>query len=60
MKNFAMKTMKLKIRFAEEIRFDVPTRQNIRSWTQLLSGTQDSFHSLAIAEIQKPCKHGHD
>jgi hypothetical protein len=55
-----MKAMKLKIKFAKEIRFDIHTRQNIRSWTQLLSGTQDSFRSLAIAEIQKPCKHGHD
>jgi hypothetical protein len=55
-----MKTMKLKIKFVEEFRFDVPTRQIIRSWTQLLSGTQDSFRSLAMAEIQKPCKHRHD
>jgi len=55
-----MKAMKLKIKFAEEIRFNVPTRQNIRSWTQLLSGTQDSFHSLAMATTQKSCKPRHD
>jgi hypothetical protein len=55
-----MKAMKLKIKFAEEIRFDVPARQNIRSWTHLLSGTQDSFRSLAMAEIQRPCKHRRD
>jgi hypothetical protein len=55
-----MKAMKLKIKFAEEIRFDVPNRQIIRSWTQLLPGTQDSYRSLAMAEIQKPCKRRHD
>jgi hypothetical protein len=55
-----MKTMKLKIKFGEEIRFGVPNRQIIRSWTQLLFGTQHSLRSLAMAEIQKPCKHGHD
>jgi hypothetical protein len=52
--------MKLKIKIADEVRFDVPTFQIIRSWTQLLSGTQNSFRSLAMAEIQKPSKHGHD
>jgi hypothetical protein len=55
-----MKAMKLKIKFAEEIRFNVAPRQIIKSWTQLLSGTQDSFRSLALAEIQKPCKCRHD
>jgi hypothetical protein len=55
-----MKTMKLKIKFAGETRLDTPNRQTIRSWTQLLSGTQDSFRSLAMAEVQKPCKHRHD
>ena len=48
--------MKLKIHFREETRFAVPTRQRIRSWSQLLSGTRLSFHSLALAELQKPCK----
>ena len=50
--------MKLKIHFSEETRFDVPLRQTprIRSWTQLLSGTRLSFHSLAMAELQMPCK----
>jgi hypothetical protein len=54
-----MKIIKLKIQFAEETRFDVPTRKNIRTWTQLLFGTRHSFHSLAMAEQPKPGKpHG--
>jgi hypothetical protein len=32
----------------------VPTRQIIRSWTQLLFGTRHSLHSLALAERSKP------
>jgi hypothetical protein len=57
-----MKTMKLKIQFSKETRFEVevPGRQIIRSWTQLLSGTRHSLHSLAMAERAKPCKHRHD
>jgi hypothetical protein len=55
-----VKTMKLKIKIAEETRAPVPNRQKIRSWKQLLSGTQDSFRSLALAEIQKPSKRRHD
>jgi hypothetical protein len=55
-----MKTMKLKIKFGEETRFDVPNRQMIRSWKQLLFGTQHSLRSLAMAEIQKPCARRHD
>jgi hypothetical protein len=55
-----MKAMKLKIKFAEETRFDVPNRQIIRSWKQLLFDTQHSVHSLVMAELQKPCKHRHD
>ena len=52
--------MKLKIKFCKETRFDVPNRQIIRSWTQLLFGTRHSLRSLAMAEVQKPCKHRHD
>lgn len=52
--------MKLKIRFGKEIRFDVPPRQIIQSWTQLLTGTRHSLRSLAIAERLKPVRHRHD
>jgi len=50
------KMKKLKIKFAGETRFVVPTRQRIRTWSQLLSGTRLSFHSLAMAERPRPCK----
>jgi len=50
------KMKKLKIKFARETRFDVPTRQRIRTWRQLLSGTRLSFHLLAMAERPKPGK----
>jgi hypothetical protein len=53
-----MKT--LKIKFAGETRFAVPTRQRIRTWRQLLSSTRLSFHSLAMAERPMPCKHHAD
>jgi hypothetical protein len=46
--------MKLKITFGKETRFGVPTRQIIRTWTQLLFGTRHSLHSLAMAERPKP------
>jgi len=49
------KIMKLKIQFSEETRFDVPLRQKIRTWKQLLRGTRLSFHSLAMAERSKQC-----
>jgi hypothetical protein len=55
-----MKIMKLKIHFGEENRFDVPNRQIIRTWTQLLFGTRNSLRSLAMAERPKPCKPRHD
>jgi hypothetical protein len=47
---------KLEIQFAGETRFDVPTRQIIRSWKQLLSGTRFSLYLLTIARRTKPCK----
>jgi len=52
--------MKLKIQFGEETRFDVPIRQIIRTWKQLLSGTRLSFHSLALAEQPKSGRRGTD
>ena len=55
-----MKAMKLKIKFGKETRFDVPNRQIIRSWKQLLFGTQHSVRSLVMAELEKPCKHRHN
>jgi hypothetical protein len=48
-----MKITELKIQFAEETRFGVPTRQIFRTWKQLLSGTRLSFHSLAMAKRPK-------
>jgi hypothetical protein len=48
--------MKLRIKFARETRFVVPTRQRIRTWRQLLSGTRLCFHSVAMAEQPKPHK----
>jgi len=47
---------KLKIKFASETRFVVPTRQRIRTWRQLLSGTRLSFYLLAMAERPNPCR----
>jgi hypothetical protein len=55
-----MKIMKLKIKFGEETRFDVPNRQIILTWTQLLFGTRHSLHSLVMAERPKPRRHRHD
>ena len=55
-----MKITKLKIQFAEETRFGVPTRQIIRTWKQLLSGTRLSIHSPAMAERPKPGRRGTD
>jgi hypothetical protein len=55
-----MKAMKLKIKFVEETRFDVPNRQTIRSWKQLLFGTQHSVRSLVMTELQKPSNHRHN
>jgi hypothetical protein len=55
-----MKAMKLKIKFSEETRFGVPNRRVICSWKQLLFGTQHSVRSLVMAELEKPCKHGHN
>jgi hypothetical protein len=52
--------MKLKIKFGEETRFSVPNRQIIRSWKQLLFGTQHSVRSLVMAELEKPSKHRHN
>ena len=46
--------MKLQIRFAEEIRFDVPQRTIVRAWTRLLSGTRYSMRSPTRAELPKP------
>ena len=50
--------MKLKIEFGKETRIDVPARQSIRTWTQLLFGTRHSLHSLALAERPKPGRRG--
>jgi hypothetical protein len=51
-----MKMTKLKIKFARETRFDVPTRQIFRAWSQLLSGTRLSLLLPASAERSKPQK----
>jgi hypothetical protein len=48
--------MRIKIRFAEETRFDVPNRQIIRTWTQRMSGTRLSFRALAMTERPKRCR----
>jgi hypothetical protein len=53
-----MKITKLKIRFAGETRFGVPTRQIFRTWKQLLSGTRLSFHSAAMAKRSEPAGRG--
>jgi hypothetical protein len=55
-----MKKMKLNVQFDKEIRFNVPSRQVIQSWTQLLSGTRLSMRSLALAEEPKPSKRRKD
>jgi len=55
-----MKVMKLKIKFAKEIRFDVPTRQIFRTWGQLLSGTRLSERLPARAERPRPRRRGSD
>jgi hypothetical protein len=52
--------MKIKIQFAKEVRFVVPSTQTIRSWTQLLFGTPQSVHSLVMAERPKPGRRGAD
>ncbi len=44
------KGKKLKIRFAQETRFGLPTCQTLRSWTQCLPGTGISLRALAVAE----------
>jgi len=54
------KTMKLKKKFGEEIRLVVPITKTIRSWTQVLSGTHWSVHSLVVAEQPKPGRRGTD
>jgi hypothetical protein len=48
--------MKIRIKFGKETRFSVPTRQIIRTWTQLLFGTRHTLHSLAMNERPKPTK----
>jgi hypothetical protein len=52
--------MKLKIKFAEEIRFHVPARPMIRHWTQYAFGSQYSIRALAVAEPPKPGRRGYD
>jgi hypothetical protein len=54
------KIMLLKIKFCKETRFVVPSRQTIRSWTQLLSGTRLSIRSLVMAERPKAGRRGTD
>jgi hypothetical protein len=53
-----MKITTLKIKFAMETRFDVPTRQIFRTWRQLLSGTQLSVRLPAKPERPKPGRLG--
>ena len=52
--------MNLKIKFAKEIRFDMPCRPIIRPWTRMLFGTRLSMRALALAELPKPCKQHFD
>jgi hypothetical protein len=50
------KIMKLKIQFAEETHFDVPSLQTIKTWSQLLPGMRLLLRALAMAERSKPVK----
>jgi hypothetical protein len=52
--------LKIRIKFAEETRFDAPVRPMIRHWTQYLFGTQYSIRSLALAELPKSGRRGND
>jgi len=52
--------MKLKIKFAPEVWFNLPCRPIIRPWTRLLFGTRQSMRSLALAELAKSGKHRFD
>jgi hypothetical protein len=55
-----MKIMKQRKTSGQKTRFAAPGREIIRSWTQFLSGTRHSFHSLALAEQPKPSRHRKD
>jgi len=49
-----MSMTKLKMKFAKETRFDVPTRQIFRTWRQLLSDTRLSERLPGTVEQPKP------
>lgn len=55
-----IKGLKLKIQFAQETRFVVPTRQTIRSWTQMLAAISLTMRELALAEPPQPIRRKRD